>query len=385
MKKTKATNKALLTLIARDKAKQIEERLALGLDANEELKVAWRYKPMTLLEYASEKGAIRVATILIKAGAALDDGHFKPLALATLFGRVNLAKLLLGAGANPNVRSADPPNDRNITPLMVAAATDNRQIFDLLLKHRADPRLVTAKGASALSRAVKRRNHYVVERLVRAGCRASGHELHTPAYWGDVELIQLLLRAGADPNVDRRQKFGLADLAPLETAIQERGGTYNTEWLGNDRSRGAKEIRARDARLSTKYLKVIQNLLRAGADPNRITVGNTPLYHAARWGDLLVVKLLLKAGAKPDSISQLPWTKVYREAALHCAAKESHVEIAAALVAAGADTRLRDAEGLTALEIIQRQAPPADGNAVIWRKKHARLLAILTASPKRRK
>src|SRR5262249_1165664 len=153
-----------------------------------------------------------------------------------------------------------------------------------------------------------------------------------PVYEGNIQLVRLLIRAGVDVNVERRQKYGLADLSLLETAIQERAGIRDTSWLGDLQRRGANEIRARDAKRSTEFLEIIKELLRAGADPNRVTVDMTPIYRATKANDLAVVKLLLKAGGDPNkAVSQIPWKKVYQENALHCAAKEGFLEIARAL------------------------------------------------------
>src|SRR5437773_1839697 len=207
MKKLKNNTKTMLALIAKDQATRLRKRLDQGLAVDQQIKVPGRYKPMTLLEYASEKGAIRCAQLLVNSAAKLDKGYFKPLDLATLFGRLRIIKLLLASGANPSVRFSDPPHDSGLTPLMTAAATGNRAIFDALLTSGADPHATTARGASALSQAVAHRNQRAIERLVRAGCRASGQELHTPVYHGDVETVRLLIRAGADVNVETRGRY----------------------------------------------------------------------------------------------------------------------------------------------------------------------------------
>lgn len=395
-----------MALITKDEASGIQARIEQGLSPDHRIKVAGRYKPMTLLEYASEKGAVGVAARLIKAGASMTEGSFTPLALATLFGRVKVVKLLLESGADPNVRHSDPPHDRNQTALMTAASTGNARIFDLLMAHGADPKAVTSKGASALSRAVGRSNRHAIERLVKAGCRASGHDLYRPVYDGDLALARLLIRAGADVNVARKQKYGLADLSLLETAIQERGSVQDDDWLGDDQSQGAREIRARDARQSARYLELIKELLRAGADPNRIAVDMSPVYRATKWGDLAVVKLLLKAGARPDrAISQISWKREYEETALHCAVRDGHLEIAQVLIAAGINPDAKDRSGRTALEAVQGQTESTDmektdwlasigvevekkqkdNDAAAWERQRARLIALLRRHTKRNK
>jgi uncharacterized protein len=73
------------------------------------------------------------------ANAWADDG-FQPLGLASFFGHIEAARLLVGGGAEINSASR---NDQKVMPLHSAAATDDPEaryeIAKLLLEHGADP------------------------------------------------------------------------------------------------------------------------------------------------------------------------------------------------------------------------------------------------------
>ena len=88
---------------------------------------------------------------------------------------------------------------------------------------------------------------------------------------------------------------------------------------------------------------VVSLLLQLGADPNaEDRYGHRPLYFAATAP---VVQLLVGKGAEVDARD-----RVKRTTALHMAARRGNAEVAAALLAAGADPRIEDRSGVTPLQ-----------------------------------
>jgi uncharacterized protein len=98
------------------------------------------------------------------------DGHL-PLALSCFFLNIEIAKYLLGKGADVNAASQ---NNQRVTPLHAAAASQSVAITQMLLQHGAD-----------------------------ANARQNGGftPLHSAAQNGQIDLIKLLLEHGAQPDV----------------------------------------------------------------------------------------------------------------------------------------------------------------------------------------
>ena len=62
-------------------------------------------------------------------------------------------------------------------------------------------------------------------------------------------------------------------------------------------------------------ISAVKKLLKAGADPNKKNArGLTPLHQAAYWGETEIVELLLKAGADPNADNGLGWTPLHSAA-----------------------------------------------------------------------
>ncbi|PWT97908.1 MAG: hypothetical protein C5B51_30345, partial [Terriglobia bacterium] len=122
------------------------------------------------------------------------------------------------------------------------------------------------------------------------------------AHWNDLDTVQALLRAGANPKL----KSTFEDSALYEACLN-----------GN--------------------AEIAEALLRAGADANASRgEGETALMTAARSGNAATVKALLAHGAAANAREQ--WRQ---ETALMWAAAENHAEVVKALIAAGADVNAK--------------------------------------------
>ena len=126
--------------------------------------------------------------------------------------------------------------------------------------------------------------------------------LHWAVHRDDVDMVDLLIGAGAD--VKATTRYGVT---PISLAAVNGSGA------------------------------VIKRLLRAGADPNAaLHGGETALMTAARTGDPEAVRILLAGGANVNETEQ-----TRRQSALMWAAAEGNTEAIKVLVEAGADIHAR--------------------------------------------
>ncbi len=276
----------------------------------------------TALMRAAAEGHLGVLDWLIRAGADLDHQDAEgrtALMEAVGWGRTAAVRALLGAGADPHrrerhgslplalaierghraivrllrsapgagpavreqefhasVRQGDPAAVRNSialgldanardwrgqTLLMLAAAGGHLEVLDALLESGADPRARDDLGGTAMVRAAGGGHTRVVERLLAAGVRPDD-------------------RSGSGvPGYSHRGALGKWEFPVIP-------GSEREAWTPLIRAAGA------------GHLRVVQALLRAGADVNSAdTAGNTPLFHAL-WGTHLdVARSLLESGA----------------------------------------------------------------------------------------
>jgi ankyrin repeat protein len=168
--------------------------------------------------------------------------------------------------------------------------------------------LLASEGDPPLIDAVKQGDHNSVRSQLRgkANVNAAGVDGTTALHWAvladDVELVTMLVRAGANPKVVNR--YGLQPITLAAT---------------------------------NGSAKVIDVLIAAGADPNTTTAEGEPVVMtAARTGKADALKALIARGANVNARE-----KWFGETALMWAAAENHADAIRVLVEAGADINAR--------------------------------------------
>jgi ankyrin repeat protein len=114
--------------------------------------------------------------------------------------------LLLERGANPNQQQywgtgLGTQADRGLTPFLAACGTGDIELVQLMLKHGANPRLATSDGRGPIIMAVYRRDRDFFGIPIPANPSDEDAADGTKRENRKVKLIRLLAEAGADVNL----------------------------------------------------------------------------------------------------------------------------------------------------------------------------------------
>ncbi|XP_037423387.1 putative ankyrin repeat protein RF_0381 isoform X3 [Triticum dicoccoides] len=154
----------------------------------------------TPMVYAALAGKVQVMRYLLDRGAdpaVRDDNGSTPLHYAA----EEAVRLLLSKGV-----PVDPVDHRG-APLQLAVAKDRVEVVKLLLEHGADPNKLVNHILTPLLMAVIRNSLKCMKLLIEAGAdlNARGNSGPTPLTQavddGSTDFVKLLLEAGADPNI----------------------------------------------------------------------------------------------------------------------------------------------------------------------------------------
>lgn len=251
-------------------------------------------------------------------------GGMTPLLYAARGGHLEIARMLIAAGAKVNT-----PDANKITPLLMAITNNQPDTADLVIQNGAEINGSDFWGRTPLWAAVEMRD---IEYS-----RAGEHNVDRDRL---LQLIRTLLDRGANPNArtaevppTRRFLLGLGDLSWVDF-------TGQTPFLR--------------AALSGD-LSVMMLLLEKGADPNISTAsGTTALMAAAgvNWvvaqtftedlpTQLEAVQLCVEKGADVNAVNSMGLTAVFG------AANRGADEILAFLVGRGARLDIKDKQGRT--------------------------------------
>lgn len=206
-----------------------------------------------------------------------------PLLLACRWGRVNAVRLLLNAGASPDVR-----NKRGQGVLHLACENGHAQVVALLRSQKCDASVQDCRGYTPLMMASERGDTLLLDHLLRCKTGYKSRNtisdkgftsLHLASRMGHADAVKTLIKANAQVNL--RNRFGNTPL----TIACEHG-----------------------------HVDVVRALLRGGAEARRkITIGGiherTAVTVAASSGQKAALRVLLSENIKPDkkSSTEVPY------------------------------------------------------------------------------
>ncbi len=312
----------------------------------------------TLLQWAARTGKANLVQALLAVGAAAEaqtDIEASPLHAATRYGHVQVAKILLAAGADGGslLHRAAWAGEVDVVRALLAAG--------VAVEAQTDIEATPLYGAA-------RHGHVQVAKVLLAAGVDGGSLLHRAAWLGEVDVARVLIAAGTDVEISLQAaaRVGQSEIVKVLLAAGADGGAllHRAARVGElDVARvlvaaGADVEISLQAAARVGQSKVVKVLLAAGVD------GGVLLHRAARAGEVDVVRVLLAAGVAVEAPTDI------EAAPLHAATRHGHVQVAKVLLAAGADggALLHRAALAGEVDVVRvLLAAGADGGALLHR------------------
>ncbi len=415
-----------------------------GLDPNfqypKDQKPEWMHG-MTILMYASANNHPETAKLLLEKGAdinAQNNDGWTALMYALIYNYPEIAELLLKKGADPNIQ-----NKGGETALMYASVFNHPKIAKLLLENKADPylrnkygktvydslaitdeikKLILSKhnqnlenikqnpnlfkqisdkdkwlfasflidqkdkeifvfllknglgpnlqypedqepkevqGMSLLLYALRKRYVEIAKLLIKKGADPNIQDkdgetaLMYASRYNQPKIAKLLFDKGADPNIKNSKGFTALTLAMKNQIIKTLLVLINNSKTDIDirypKDQEPKEIQGMTLLMfasANNYPEMAELLIDKGVNLNlKGKDGKTALMYASANNHPEIAKLLLEKGADPNLQNENNWT------ALMYASSFNHPETAELLLEKGADPYLRDKDGETAYDL----------------------------------
>ena len=330
-------------------------------------------------------GLYRGCLSILPSGANLDTEMLaevqKSISLASRFGEVEVARLLIQRGAD--VSTAD---ENGNTPLHIASEYGNQEVARLLIEQGADISAATKDGAAPLHNASQNGHQEVTRLLVERGADVSPATkdgttpLHLASLNGYQDVARLLIDRGVDVSgatADGTTPLHIASLYGHEEAARllverkadvsaaTKDGTtplHYASWRGYQEVARLLVERGADVSAATKdgttplhyasrngYQEVARLLIERGADVSAATIdGTTPLHYASRYGYQEVARLLVERGADVSAATKDGTTP------LHDASQNGYQEVAKLLVERGADVSTATEDETTPIHLASR-------------------------------
>ncbi|XP_064383528.1 ankyrin repeat and KH domain-containing protein 1-like isoform X2 [Halichondria panicea] len=229
-------------------------------------------KEWSPLVLACRAGDLEIVQGIVALGAEIDlptNTKWTPLMWAAQEGHAEMATFLLEKGA-----FVDFPDENGWTPVMQASQEGHVDVINVLLDHNAKVNHQTETTWCALMAAAKNMHSDAVDTLLKRGAQVDiqrddgSTTLQVASYYkGNSAVMKTLIKHGA--NIDHLNKDGMSALM-----------------LATNKG----------------HLGVVQDLIQGGADTNKQhpETGWTPIFFAAKSGEMDIFKQLLHKGARTE-------------------------------------------------------------------------------------
>lgn len=320
----------------------VKELIFAGLDTNK------TYGGKTFLTFVCEERYLGIVRALIKAGTNVNTryNNSTPLTVACRKGYLDIVKELIRAGgADVN------QNDNYHTPLTIACGQGHGQIVKLLIREGADVNLKD-ENQTPLTTACENGHLSVVQDLLKAKANVNLKDnYHTPltiaCLKSHLHIVEKLIQSGADVNLDDGYR------TPLTLACQKR--PFSKEFLNTTYNKSDEDKRHHinaylkgnlrffeDSSQSgvcvslntEKRLKIVTELVKAGADVNLKDSFGSPLSNAIQHTHSCIAAKLIEFGA------EVKLDPIYHKLLLYFCQSGNNIAVKR-MIESGADVNLR--------------------------------------------
>ncbi|WP_162801700.1 ankyrin repeat domain-containing protein [Candidatus Chromulinivorax destructor] len=275
-----------------------------------------------------------------------------PLYIASGKSHTDVVRLLLAAGANVDIQSAD----NVVSPLLIASCKGHTDVVRILLAAGANVDIKSTKNQDTSLKSVSQSVYiYIAKLLLGPGANIDSQftnnidsPLDIAVYQGYTDIVQILVEYGANVNIQNTDN----GVSPLHIAsckghtdvvriLLAAGANVDIKLTYNG-------ITPLHIAVLCGHTEIVQLLVEHGANVN-IQLGDnqiTPLHIAVYQGYTDVVRLLLAAGANINI--QLADNQI---TPLHIASNKGHIHIVKLLLNSGANTQIREINGLLAVDL----------------------------------
>jgi uncharacterized protein len=379
----------------------------------------------TPLMAASRAGSVAAVKLLLQHGAnpnkveSLEDQT--ALMWATAEGHLDVVDALLTAGANPNMKArlseltkrstrTDFPSG-GFTAVMWAVRNGDEPLVERLVKGGADLKLTNGDGATAMMLAIVNDRFDLAAKLLGLGADANDGSLYYAVEMHDattdwrakdgtrlradhpndltaLDLIKVLLDHGADPNklfqgqmhsasmccdtkANATPFYRAAVAADVEGLKLMIAKGANLEWAPPKAEKGPRDLLGPSNAGKTPLMVAMDGGKGVGmaGGPGDIREGaEAPFREKSNRNPLDAMQVLIDAGANINAKTP------EGDSALHIAAFAGKIDVVRLLAKNGADLKLKDGAGLTALQVVEKQPPrppPPTSGALAGEKQGA--------------
>lgn len=261
------------------------------------------------IHLAALNGSVEIIELLLKHknGMMLLDEPSKctgntPLHMAAEYRKTAAVKILLKHGADPSKKS------NGMSPIFIAIQNDSHDIVELFLQHNVNPNTNCYKEIAPLHVAAALNQLTIAETLLKYGAYINKTTtdmnglapLHVAVNNANLDFVLFLLKQGANPN-QTSENSGQTPLYLAAINAQENIAQALIK-LGASVSQGDyDQILPIHCAVAANSLNLIKLLL--NQNPShinaRMSSGFTPLFLAARVGNVESLQFLLSQGADP--------------------------------------------------------------------------------------